>query len=51
MTVNQEAAALATIENRLDNIRRLLENDMYTEQLNDEVKYPMKATQQDFDRF
>lgn len=26
-------------------------NDMYTEQLNDEVKYPVLATQQDFDRF
>lgn len=26
-------------------------NDMYTEQLNDEVKYPALATQQDFDRF
>ena len=26
-------------------------NDMYTEQLNDEAKYPLKATQQDFDRF
>lgn len=26
-------------------------NDMYTEQINDEVKYPIKATQQDFDRF
>ena len=26
-------------------------NDMYTEQLNDEVKYPIKATQEDFDRF
>ena len=26
-------------------------NDMYTEQLNDEAKYPMKATQQDFDSF
>lgn len=27
MTVNQKAAALATIENRLDNIRRLLEKE------------------------
>lgn len=26
-------------------------NDMYTEQLNDDVKYPFMATQQDFDRF
>lgn len=26
-------------------------DDMYTEQLNDDVKYPFKATQQDFDRF
>ena len=26
-------------------------NDMYTEQLNDDVKYPIKATQEDFDRF
>lgn len=26
-------------------------NDMYTEQINDEVKYPIRATQQDFDRF
>lgn len=26
-------------------------NDMYTEQMNDEVKYPIKATQEDFDRF
>ena len=26
-------------------------NDMYTEQLNDDVKYPRKATQEDFDRF
>ena len=26
-------------------------NDMYTEQLNDEVEYPIEATQEDFDRF
>jgi hypothetical protein len=26
-------------------------NDMYTEQMNDEVKYPLKATQRDFDQF
>lgn len=26
-------------------------NDMYTEQMNDEVKYPVMATQQDFDKF
>ena len=26
-------------------------DDMYTEQLNDDVKYPIKATQEDFDRF
>ena len=26
-------------------------NDMYTEQLNDEAKYPLMATQEDFDRF
>ena len=26
-------------------------DDMYAEQLNDEAKYPLKATQQDFDRF
>lgn len=26
-------------------------NDMYTEQLNDEVKYPIRATQEDFDKF
>ena len=26
-------------------------NDMYTELMNDDVKYPVKATQQDFDRF
>lgn len=26
-------------------------NDMYTEAANDEAKYPIKATQQDFDRF
>ena len=26
-------------------------NDMYTEQLNDDVNYPVKATQRDFDVF
>ena len=26
-------------------------NDMYTEQQNDEYKYPQLATQEDFDRF
>lgn len=26
-------------------------NDMATEQLNDDVKYPVKATQEDFDKF
>lgn len=26
-------------------------NDMYTEQANDEAKYPYKATQRDFDNF
>ena len=26
-------------------------NDMFTEQVNDEYKYPIKATQEDFDKF
>ena len=35
----------------LDELTIGMVNDMYTEQANDQFKYPELATQEDFDRF